>query len=196
MTGSVRRTLLALAFAASTARAESLYDERAFRGLATDVKAFQVGDVLTVQVYESSTASSSTETATQRRNNLSANVGWSGVGSDSRKSISGSAGVSGDFDGGGTTQRANRLLATVTVAVRAVLPGGDLVVAGEQLLTVNQEEQRVKVEGRVRPQDVSADNVVLSTRLADARIAYLGKGDLSSRQKRAWWRTFLDWLGF
>ena len=104
--------------------------------------------------------------------------------------------VAGDFTGGGTTQRANKLLATITVSVREVRPGGDLVVAGEQLLTVNQEQHRVSVEGRVRPQDVSSENVVLSTRLADARIAYAGRGDLSSRQKRAWWRTILDWVGF
>jgi flagellar L-ring protein precursor FlgH len=64
------------------------------------------------------------------------------------------------------------------------------------VLTVNQEEQKVTVEGRVRPQDVSADNVVLSPRIADARITFLGEGALSSRQRRPWWRYLLEFLGF
>jgi flagellar L-ring protein precursor FlgH len=53
----------------------------------------------------------------------------------------------------------------------------------------------VSLEGRVRPQDISDGNVVLSTRLAEARITYLGEGELSQRQQRAWWRKLLDWVG-
>ncbi len=103
--------------------------------------------------------------------------------------------VAGDFDGGGTTQRTNKLLATITVAVKEVLPTGDLRVAGEQLLTVNDEQHKVSLEGRVRPQDISDGNVVLSTRLAEAHINYVGDGELSDRQRRAWWRKLLDLLG-
>ncbi len=178
--------------AATLARAESLYDENRYRALASDHKAFQVGDVLTVQVIENSSAATTTDTATQRKNNLSANVTYPRTGFQA----GGTLAVSGDFDGGGTTQRTNRLLATLTVKVKEVLPNGDLKIAGEQLLTVNQEHHKVTVEGRVRPVDVSTDNVVLSTRLADARIDYVGQGDLSERQKRAWWRKLLDWVGF
>jgi flagellar L-ring protein FlgH len=53
----------------------------------------------------------------------------------------------------------------------------------------------VTLEGRVRPQDISDGNVVLSTRLAEARITYLGEGEVSQRQQRAWWRKLLDWAG-
>ena len=81
------------------------------------------------------------------------------------------------------------------VTVRQVLPNGDLVVHGEQSLTVNKEQHKVALDGRVRPQDVGGDNTVLSTRLADAHIEDLGDGDLSDRQTRAWWRQVLDLLG-
>jgi flagellar L-ring protein precursor FlgH len=104
--------------------------------------------------------------------------------------------VGGTFEGGGTTQRANQLLATLTVTVREVFPNGDLRVSGEQFLTVNDEAHKVRLEGRVRPQDISSDNVVLSTRLAEAKIYYAGDGDLSERNHRAWWRKLLDLLGF
>lgn len=173
-----------------TVCAESLYQEQSFRPLIADNKAFRVGDLLTVQVFENSSASTSAETGTRRGNSLSAGV-------SNRSGSVGKAdlGVSGEFDGGGKTQRANRLLATLTVSVREVLPNGDLRIGGEQILTVNEEPQKVNLEGRVRPIDVSDGNVVLSTRLADAKISYVGEGDLAERNKRPWWRNFLDAVG-
>lgn len=188
----VMALLLIVASSSATVRAESLYDEQTFRSLASDRKAFRVGDVLTVNVYENSSASTTTDTASQRRNGITAVAASPSHG----KQISGNLEVGGEFEGGGSTQRANRLLATITVTVQEVLASGDLKVAGEQMLTVNSEAHKVTVEGRVRQQDISSDNVVLSTRLADAKIHYAGEGDLSERQKRAWWRQLLDFLGF
>lgn len=190
---SLQRLVLALACAgalAAPALAESLYRQETYRPLTGDNKAFRVGDALTVQVFESSSASTSTDTNTQRKNSINASV----TTLPSRVNGFGVA-VGGDFDGGGTTQRANRLLATLTVTVRETLPNGELRIAGEQLLKVNEETHRVNLEGRVRPQDISDGNVVLSTRLADAHITYVGDGDLSERQKRGLWRQVADWLG-
>jgi flagellar L-ring protein precursor FlgH len=170
--------------------AESLYREGSFRPLTGDNKAYRVGDVLTVQVFENASATTSADTGTRRKNNLAAEFTHNG----NRKQAAG-LGVNGDFDGGGRTQRSNRVLITLSVSVREVLPGGDMLVGGEQLLVINDEQQRVVLEGRVRPQDVSDSNVVISTRLADARITYHGEGAVSERQQPAWWRKFLDWAG-
>lgn len=185
------RTICAVAVvAAGAANAASLYDEATFRALAADNKAHRIGDVLTVQVFENSSASTTADTDTRRKNNLNAEL-FHVSGRVAQTGI----GVGGDFDGGGRTQRSNRVLITLSVSVREVLPNGDLRIAGEQFLLVNSEQQRVTLEGRVRPQDVSDGNVVMSTRLADARITYLGEGDVSQRQQRAWWRKVLDWVG-
>lgn len=173
-----------------TVNAESLFKEQTFRSLTSDNKAFRLGDVLTVQVFENSSATTSADTGTRRKNGLSADlshrgntVGQTGIG------------VGGDFDGGGKTQRTSRVLATLTVTVREVLANGDLKVAGEQVLTVNEEPQKVTLEGRVRPLDISDGNIVLSTRLADAKITYVGEGDIAERTRRPWWRSLLDWAG-
>lgn len=175
----------------ASANAESLYQESTFRPLTADNKAFRVGDSLTIQVFENSSATSSANTGTRRANDISGSVTHTGNRVVGQLGI----GVSGDFDGGGRTQRANRLLATLTVTVQEVLPNKELRVAGEQLLTVNEELQKVNLEGRVRPQDISDGNVVLSTRLADARITYVGEGDVSERTRRSVWRRVFDWLG-
>lgn len=185
---------LLLAFllpAAMHVHAESLYQEEGFRPLTADNKAFRVGDTVTVQVLEQSSASTNADTTTRRKNGINADFSLT-------RHPSNAAGmhVAGDFDGGGRTQRAAKLLAQLTVSVISILPNGDLQLAGEQVLFVNGEEQRVKLEGRARRLDISEGNLIVSTRLADARITYVGEGELSERQRRGWWRQFLDWLGF
>jgi flagellar L-ring protein precursor FlgH len=178
-------------FASASGHAESLYKEDSYRSLTGDNKAYRVGDVLTVQIYEQSSGTTTTDTNTQRTNNLSA-----GVTTFNGRQLNGSLSAAGTFDGGGTTQRTNKLLATLSVTVREILPNGDLKVSGQQMLKVNDEEHKANLEGRVRPQDISGDNVVLSTRLADAQITYAGDGELTERQKRGWWRRLLDGVGF
>lgn len=173
------------------AQAESLYMEGQFRPLTADNRAFQPGDVLTVQVFENSSANTSVSTGTQRKNSVGTALTHRAGQLTSQMGLS----VGGDFDGGGRTQRANRLLATISVSVRSVLPNGDLLVGGEQVLNINEEQQKVTLEGRVRPLDISDANVVLSTRLADARIDYVGEGDVSERSRRSWWRKLIDAFG-
>ena len=192
MSRLLRGLLAAGLFSAACAAAgQSLYDENSWRGFTADNKAYRAGDVLTVQVFENTSATTSADTGTRRANRVGAELAHG-----SSKAAEASIAVSGDFDGGGRTQRASRLLTTVTVHVQEVLPGGQLRVAGTQSILVNEELQRVTLEGFVRPVDISDGNVVHSTRIAQARITYVGEGDVSDRSRRAWWRRLLDAVGF
>lgn len=182
---------LILALATAGAQAESLYDPALYRSLGTDRKAARIGDVLTIQVVETSSATSSADTSTGRKSSIDAEFRLS-----RRPTTAGGLEVDGDFEGGGKTQRSGRLLAQMSVNVVDIAPNGDLYVQGDQLLTVNDEQQKIHVKGRVRPQDISPGNVVLSTRLAQSEIIYMGEGELAGRQRPAWWNRFLNWLGF
>lgn len=188
-----RLTMIAALLAVGSASAQSLYDERMFKSLTADHKALRVGDALTIQVIESAMATANADTGSQRRNALSAGLSAHGT---HAHAVGVTANAGGDFDGGGRTERAGKLVAQLTATVRDVLPNGDLVVAGEQQLTINDERQRITVTGRVRPQDISEANVVLSARIADADITYVGEGHLAERQRPAWWRRLLDAWGF
>ncbi len=172
-------------------KADSLYVEGQYRALGADHKAWRIGDTLTVLIVENSSATSNAETTDRRRNQLNAQLARS-----SHDPLSSTANVGGDFDGGGRTQRAGRLAGQVTVTVTEVLASGQLRLAGSQDLRVNDERQRIQLEGLVRPQDISEGNVVLSNRIAEAAIRYDGEGILSERQRRAWWRVLMDWVGF
>lgn len=183
--------LLTIGFVTVPAHAVDLYSPQSFRALTADQKAYRVGDALTVQVIETSSSQTSADTRTRRNNDVGA-----GLSRAHQPATRIGLNTQGDFDGGGSTERSNRLLATLTVTVREVLPNGDLRVAGSQSLTLNDEEQQVELQGRVRVKDISDANVVLSTRLADVRIRYAGEGELSERQKPSWWRRLLNALGF
>ncbi|PTT79704.1 flagellar biosynthesis protein FlgH [Pelomonas sp. HMWF004] len=167
----------------------SLYSDAQFQSLTADRRRFEVGEVLTIMVYENATATSSADTGANR----DASVGV-GIDLPNWKKSAGAT-TNSDFNGAGRTQRAGRVLAQITVLVREVLPNGDLMVGGEQLLEINGEKQTIRAEGRVRPRDISEHNVVLSSRLAEAKLGFVGDGVLGDLQRPRWWQRLLSLFG-
>jgi flagellar L-ring protein precursor FlgH len=78
--------------------------------------------------------------------------------------------------------------------VKAILAGGDMFVQGQQLIEFNDETQFINIEGTVRPEDISPDNTVLSTRIADAKITYKGDGLLGKQQKPGFFSKLMGWI--
>lgn len=179
----------ALAAPPTAIATESLYREGQFQALTADRKGSRVGDLVTVQIFEHSSATSSADTNANR----SADVGLEV--SDMHRRYRGAIGVGNAMDGRGRTERRGQLLAQVTVSIAEILPNGDLRLAGEQVLEINDEKQQIRLEGRVRPSDLQDNNVVLSSRLADARISYIGDGVVGERQRPGWWQRILTALG-
>ena len=117
----------------------SLYSDAQFQSLTSDRRRFDIGEILTVMVYESASATSSADTGTNRDTSVGVGINlpnWN---------KSAAATANNDFNGTGRTQRAGRVLAQITVLVREVLPNGDLRVGGEQLLEINR-----RGHGRIR----------------------------------------------
>jgi flagellar L-ring protein precursor FlgH len=169
--------------------AQSLYDEATFAPPAADRRSFKPGDLITVIVSEQSSAVSTADTDADRRAAVEARATLP------HKASQAGVGVGSDFDGGGRTQRSGRVLAQLTVRVTAIEPSGELQVEGQQQLTINDELQTITLQGRLRPIDVTENNTVLSSRLADARIVYSGDGVVASRQRPGLWHNLLNLLG-
>ncbi|WP_284620676.1 flagellar basal body L-ring protein FlgH [Aquabacterium humicola] len=170
--------------------AESLYNPASFRPLVADRRAAAAGDIVTVLVYESSSATTTADTNLNRNNTLGiqaqANARQHGL----------NLGVNNDFDGGGRVQRAGRVLAQLSVAVTQVDANGDLWIRGEQEIELNSDRQHIRIEGRVRPADIANGNSVQSNRIADLKLSYVGNGDLAERQRPGFWSRVMTWLGF
>lgn len=159
-----------------------------------DQKARTVGDIVTIKIVESSTATNKATTDTDRTSSLSAKIdaffnAEKKYSADDPffnpfSSVSGSLGSK--FQGSGTTKRSGDLNASITALVTQVLPNGNLVVTGSREVLINNENQIIQLSGVVRPRDINADNEVLSTYVADARIAYSGNGVVNDRQRTGW----------
>ena len=169
--------------------AESLYNEASYRPLTSDQRAYREGDVLTVLIVENSSASTTADTTTNKRGGVGISIGTT------TRQEKGSVDINEDFSGKGRIQRSGRLLAQLSVTVVAVLENGDLQIQGSQLIEVNQEKQHIQLAGRVRPSDITEGNAVLSTRIADAKIVYVGDGLLGEKQRPGILTRFLSWLG-
>ena len=102
------------------------------------------------------------------------------------------------FTGAGDSAQSNSLTGYLAVTVTKVLPNGNLVVAGQKQIGLNQGQEYVRVVGIIRPIDLSADDTVPSYRVASARISYSGKGALSDANAQSWLARFFNspWAPF
>jgi flagellar L-ring protein precursor FlgH len=181
---------VALAGSAQVLAASLYQGEGSYRSLTSDKRAYRVGDMLTVLVMENSSASANANTNTEKSGGLTFGM------KTSTRGESASLQLGDTFGGKGQIQRSGRLLAQLTVTVREVdAASGLLSVAGEQQILVNDEKQEIKLYGKVRPIDILDNNTVLSTRLADAHISYIGDGILSEKQRPGVLTRLLGWLG-
>jgi flagellar L-ring protein FlgH len=174
----------------------TMFDENSYRSLVAETKAAHVGDVLTVVVQESASATSTTDLRAQRDFNAGVHLQLTAIRHRSPLEHAVTGGTTTGSDGAGSTQRTGNLLAQLSVRVLQVRANGDLVVSGQQGLKINGEEQLITLSGVVRPTDVAADNTVLSNRIADARIQFDGEGFVTEQSKPGVVAKILNFLGF
>lgn len=175
--------------------AGGVFSPRAPWTLVSDSRAFRPGDVLTVVLLETTQAKKSADTRFGKQSSLSFAPGVVGSSTiDSELSLSGQR----EFDGSATSTQQNALQGSVTVIVQEVLPNGLLRVHGEKSLYLNQGEEFVRVAGYVRSQDIDSANRVSSQRIANARIAYSGRGPLNDANQAGWLTRFFNsaWMPF
>ena len=172
----------------SSVFAESLYNEQTYRPLINDHRARAVGEILTVLIYETASSTTSAESDTNKSTDMSINAGYDDTVHDA------SLGIGNNSGGGGTINRTGRLMASVSVTIESILPNGEMQLKGEQSIEFNNENQFIHIEGRIRPEDISTDNTVLSTRLADAKIRYVGEGLLGRSQEPGYLTKFFNWI--
>jgi flagellar L-ring protein precursor FlgH len=158
-----------------------------------DNKARRVGDVLTIVLVEKTNASKKATTSASKETSVEIN-GPTVMG---RPVTNGGvplfeAGIdsTNDFSGDGASSQSNSLSGNISVTVAEVYANGNMLVRGQKRLTLNQGEEYVQVSGIVRPVDITGDNTVLSTQLADANITYSGHGAVAEANAMGWMGRF------
>lgn len=160
----------------------------------TDARALSAGDILTVDIQINDRARFRNESERSRTAGrgigVAANAGWEWIGT------SGSADIGVDSStkskGSGATERSEDIRLSVAAVVTDVLPNGNLVINGSQEVLVNAEMRVLTISGIVRPSDIGAANTVSYERIAEARIAYGGRGRLTEVQQPGWGHQLAD----
>jgi flagellar L-ring protein precursor FlgH len=166
----------------------SLYKSNHSLSLFSDQQATQVGDIITVIFDEEYNSSKSAETTSQKDSSNTSNPvsilnsvpGWRNLGLDIDLDHSRS------FNGSGDADRSNSLSGTISVTVADILPSGVLQIRGEKWLTLSEGDEYIRIIGLIRPQDITPQNTVMSSKVADARIKFGGRGNLNNSTKEGW----------
>jgi flagellar L-ring protein FlgH len=170
------------------------------RSFFKDQRAHQVGDILTVTVDITDKAVIANETKRTRTNSESSTVDsfWARktlpVTNTTLPATLLSTDSTSSADGTGSVNRSEALVTNVAAVVTQVLPNGNLVVEGKQEIRVNFEIRELVVAGIVRPEDIASDNTIDSTKIAEARIAYGGRGQISDVQQPRYGQQIMDVL--
>lgn len=165
---------------------------------------FKKGDLITVLVKENIDAETDSDTHTKKQSDLQTQAPLSAnsfLTSNNGLNIlrpgelpNWQINTANELKGNGTTDRKNILTTTVSCIVTDVLDNGNVQITGTKEVTVNREDSTILVSGVVRPRDVTPQNTILSSQIANAVIQLKGKGPLWNNQRRGWFTKLVDWL--
>ena|SRR3990167_3160438 len=181
--------VLLFASAVLPALADSFYSEATYSALVSDKRAIRIGDSVTVLVVEASSAQSVSDTSLDRNLGVSAGLNLT------NDSEAGDLALEMNRESAGATNRKGAMRAQLSATVLKEDQIGRFYVEGKQTILVNGENQEITLKGWLRPQDIEANNVTLSTRLADAEITYVGMGDPGDTNEPGWIHWFFAKIG-
>lgn len=181
--------------------ANSLWADNA--GLYENVKARRLNDLVTINVVENISGTGTANTNTSRESTIDIGVdSVFGLPLNFNKANmfgqahtflpAAAASSTSEFTGTGNTTRVGRLVGTLTAKVVEVMPNGNFVLESRKDITINNEKQILILRGMVRPEDIALDNTILSSRVADAQVFFVGDGVVQQKQKPGWLVQVLD----
>ena len=174
----------------AVAAGPSMVDPDHYRSIYSDRRAHGVGDVVTILVIEAAAAESRADSSVDREFDLNASV----IQDDDVPKAG--LNLSREVTGEGATRRSGQIRAQLSARVERVLDSGDFLVRGDQSITINGEQQRIRVEGVARPWDIASDNTVLSSRLLNPKIEFVGEGWVEGSQRPGLLERLVRFLGF
>lgn len=175
-----------------------IFQAGAVRPLFEDRRARYVGDTLTINITENTSASSKANTKTERTGSVNASVGpVTGLPVKSLQGLGITASDTNNFEGKGNAGANNVFTGAITVTVIEVLPNGNLIVSGEKQVGIGYGQEYIRLSGVVNPLFITSANAIASSQVADARIEYKESGVISEAQVMGWLaRFFLNVMPF
>ena len=160
--------------------------------LTSGARATSVGDIITIVLVERTQATKSNSADTSRSGTLGLTPPTTGIMSKLFSASDVAMGGNNAFTGKGNATQSNALTGEITVTIAQVFPNGTMLVRGEKALTLNRGDEFIQVSGLVRQADIGPDNRIASTRVADAKIIYKGKGEIANASRQGWLQRFFS----
>lgn len=164
-----------------------------YSALTNGSRAAMVGDLVTISLVERTQASKSNSASTDRSGEVGLTPPTTGPLSLFNPTDASASGGS-TFAGKGGAAQSNQLSGEISVTVARIFSNGTMLVRGEKLLTLNRGDENISIIGLIRQADIGPDNRVPSTRVADARITYSGKGEIARGSAQGWLNRFFTML--
>lgn len=171
-----------------------IYQQGYGESLFMDRRAAKVGDVITIILSETTSTTKAASSKIKKDSSIEFNDGTLLDTTPSFKNLALPTEIdqSREFDGDVEAEQNNALNGTIAVTVYEVMPNGLLMVRGEKWMTLNRGEEFIRIRGLIRQEDIRPDNTIMSTKLADARIAYSGSGELADASRQGWLGQFFN----
>lgn len=162
----------------------AIYSSNSGGLFATDRRASDVGDILTVQLTEDFAASKSQSASAAKSDSFSVDLPaiLDANGNDANLTAGGAT----TFSGTGAAAQRNSLRGQISVTVTQVHNNGNMEISGQKKLLLNNGDEYIRLSGIIRPEDITADNIIVSNRIANAQISYIGAGDTADTGKKGW----------
>lgn len=165
--------------------------------LFNDNRARGVGDIVTVQINESTEITGKEDSSANSKQSHNVNIDTSKFFTKPLGDVSGylpniKTDTDHSFSGKGAYESNRNLSLELTAVVTEILANGNLIIEGNRDVNINGEKYNIKVSGIVRPFDISVDNIVQSSSIANANIILEGKGFLTRAGKRGWWNRIYE----
>jgi flagellar L-ring protein precursor FlgH len=179
----------------------SLWTGRQSYGLVADSRPTNVGDLVTISITETNKASEIADTATSKDSGVKVGVNSlfglsfpmkAFTNKDVNVDTALDATLGNSSNGQGKTERQSSFTSYLTTRVMQVLPNQNLMIQGQRQMRINNETEVVMLTGIVRPQDIDRNNIVPSTKVAEARLTISGAGVVSDKQKVGWFQRIVD----
>ncbi|MGB1197893.1 MAG: flagellar basal body L-ring protein FlgH [Thalassotalea sp.] len=171
----------------------SLFKPNYVNNIYSDSKAHRVGDIISVILSESTQAQKNAKTELKKDNAASLDpvIGLGGAAVNFKDdAIQFGLNQSSNFKGDSKTNQGNSLSGNISVHVLRVLPNGNLMIRGEKWMTLNSGDEYIRLTGVIRAQDISANNTIISNKVANARIQYSGTGSFAEVNEQGWLSKF------
>lgn len=173
----------------------SLFKPNYVNNIYSDSKAHRVGDIISVILSESTQAQKNAKTELKKDSSATLDpvIGLGGNAVNFKNdAIQFGVNQTSDFKGDSKTNQGNSLSGNISVHVLKVLPNGNLMIRGEKWLTLNNGDEYVRLTGIIRAQDITANNTIVSSKVANARIQYAGTGSFAEVQEQGWLSQFFN----